>query len=113
MEKVKSRGYPNRRTFILRLLILNVCFNIQLIKLSLVNLAGEYMDIVIALSLEWIDPRLTWNPNQFDVPIKDIRVKSTDIWTPNIDFANRIFNFSPGSEIHLKATVSHEGNVTL
>ena len=100
-------------TFILRLLILNVCFIMQLIKLSLVNLAGEYMDIVIALSLEWIDPRLKWDKDQFgDVPIKDIRVKSKDIWTPNIDFANRIFDFSPTSEIDLKATVSHEGNVT-
>ena len=87
-------------------------FTIQLIKLGLVNLAGEYMDIVIALSLEWIDPRLKWDSNQFDVPIRDIRVKSKDIWTPNIDFANRIFDFSPTSEIDLKATVSHEGNVT-
>ena len=85
----------------------------QLIKLSLVNLAGEYMDIVIALSLEWIDPRLKWDYNQFDVPIRDIRVDSKDIWTPNIELANRIFKFSPGSEIHLKATISHKGNLTL
>ena len=69
------------------------------------------MDIVIALSLEWIDTRLKWDPDEFETPIKEIRVKSKDIWTPNIDFANRIFNFSPGSEIHLKATVSYEGNV--
>ena len=71
------------------------------------------MDIVIALSLEWIDPRLKWDYNQFDVPIRDIRVNSKDIWTPNIDFANRIFNLSPTSEIHLQATISHIGNVTL
>ena len=85
----------------------------QLIKLSLVNLAGEYMDIVIALSLEWIDPRLKWD--SVDVPtfLKDIRVNSKDIWTPNIDFANRIFVFSPTSEIHLKTTISHKGNLTL
>ena len=88
-------------------------FTIQLIKLGLVNLAGEYMDIVIALSLEWIDPRLKWDSNQFDVPIREIRVNSKDIWTPNIDFANRIFVFSPTSEIHLKTTISHKGNLTL
>ena len=85
----------------------------QLIKHGLVNLAGEYMDIVIALSLEWIDPRLEWDFDQFDVPIRDIRVNSKDIWTPNIDLANRIYNFSPGSEIHLKATISHKGNLMI
>ena len=69
------------------------------------------MDIVIALSLEWIDPRLKWNFDQFDIPIRDIRVNSKDIWTPNIDLANRIYNFSPTSEIHLKASLSHKGNV--
>ena len=63
------------------------------------------MDIVIALSLEWIDPRLKWNFDQFDIPIRDIRVNSKDIWTPNIDLANRIYNFSPTSEIHLKASL--------
>ena len=71
------------------------------------------MDIVVALSLEWIDPRLKWDFGQFDVPIREIRVDSKDIWTPNIDLANRIYNFSPTSEIHLQATISHIGNVTL
>ena len=68
------------------------------------------MDIVIALSLEWIDSRLKWNYNT--APIREIRVSSRDIWTPNVDFANRLFNFSPEIEIDLKATISHTGNVT-
>ena len=71
------------------------------------------MDIVVALILEWIDPRQKWDKDQFDVPIRDIRVNNKDIWTPNIDFANRIFDFSPTSEIHLQATISHTGNLTL
>ena len=71
------------------------------------------MDIVIALSLEWIDPRLKWEISWFSIPIKEIRVDSNDLWTPNVDLSNRIYNFSPEKEIHLKATISHEGNLTL
>ena len=82
---------------------------IRSVKLYLVNLAGEYMDVVLALSLEWIDPRLTWEFDQ-NIPIREIRVDSRDLWTPKIDLANRIYNFSPEKEIHLKATVGHKGN---
>ena len=71
------------------------------------------MDIVIALSLEWIDPRLKWEIRRYDTPIKEIRVDSNDLWTPNVDLSNRIYNFSPEKEILLKATISNKGNVTL
>ena len=72
------------------------------------------MDIVIALSLEWIDPRLQWHFfSDWFGDVKEIRVNSKDIWTPNIDLANRIYNFSPTSEIDLQATISDIGNVTL
>ena len=80
-------------------------------KLSLVNLAGEYMDLVIALSMEWNDERLKWNPNRFnDNPIRELRVENNKIWTPKIDLANRIYEFD--SEIDLKATVGYDGKKT-
>ena len=69
------------------------------------------MDIVIALSLEWIDSRLQWNAREFDTPIREIRVNSKDIWTPHVDFANRIYNFAPNLEPNLKATISHKGEI--
>ena len=37
-------------------------FGASTTKFRLVNLAGEFMDVVLALTLEWQDPRLTWDP---------------------------------------------------
>ena len=75
------------------------------------NLAGEYMDAVVALTLEWIDGRLTWEP--VDVAnghlLKTIEVDSETIWTPNVDFANRIHDYSPITERPLKSTVHFTG----
>ena len=69
------------------------------------------MDVVIALSLEWIDPRLTWYLNYTNSkPVREIRVDSSEIWTPNIDLANRIYNYSPEKETNLKATIGYKGN---
>ena len=80
-------------------------------KSSLVNLAGEYMDLVIALSMEWNDGRLKWDPYRFDdKPIRELRVENNKIWTPKIDLANRIHEFD--SEIDLKATVGYDGKKT-
>ena len=79
-----------------------------------VNLAGEYMDLVLALSLEWNDTRLMWNENDFgDLPVKAIQVATEDIWTPNIDLANRIHNYSPNTERYLKAIVSNSGRLLI
>ena len=79
-------------------------------KLSLVNLAGEYMDLVIALSMEWNDGRLKWDPDRFnDKPIRELRVENNKIWTPKIDLANRIY--SHDWEIDLKASVRFNGKI--
>ena len=88
---------------------LNFLFHIQYLKMIyLVNLAGEYMDVVLALSLEWYDSRLRWTPSK-KTPIREIRVKSEDIWTPKIDLANRIY--SHDWEIDLKASVRFNGKI--
>ena len=71
------------------------------------------MDVVIALSLEWIDPRLSWSLTVEDTyvnPVRQIRIDSSEIWTPNIDLANRIYNYSPERETNLKATIGYKGN---
>ena len=68
------------------------------------------MDLVLALSLEWYDSRLKWNLTE-EMPIKEIRVKSEDIWTPKIDLVNRIYKHH--WEIDLKATVRYNGKITI
>ena len=67
------------------------------------------MDVVLALSLEWNDTRLVWGANDFGYPVYAIQVNSEDIWTPNVDLANRIHNYSPNTERYLKTTVGNDG----
>ena len=66
------------------------------------------MDVVLALSLEWNDTRLVWGANDFGYPVYAIQVNSEDIWTPNVDLANRIHNYSPNTERYLKTTVGND-----
>ena len=64
------------------------------------------------LNVEWTDTRLKWNQTDFgDFPIKEIQVDNQDIWTPHIDLANRIHNYSPNTERSLKATVGYNGKI--
>ena len=74
------------------------------------NLAGEYMDAVVALTLEWIDGRLMWDCSHEPI-FKTIKVDSETIWTPNIDFANRIHDYSPITERPLKSRVRFDGKI--
>ena len=73
------------------------------------------MDVVLALSLEWYDTRLSWPLTGFnhtgEMAVREIRVKSEDIWTPKIDLANRIY--SHDWEIDLKASVRFNGKITI
>ena len=72
------------------------------------------MDFVLALTLEWTDARLKWNEREWSgTPIRSIQVDSDKIWTPNIDIANRIHDYSPGSERYLKATVQSDGKISI
>ena len=74
------------------------------------NLAGEFMDVVLALTLEWQDPRLTWDPYVWgNTRISELTVKPEEIWTPSIDIANRIHDYSPVSERIMMSTVNYEG----
>jgi len=75
------------------------------------NLAGEYMDVVIAMTLEWKDYRLQWNQFVLNAPVKVIDVHSEDIWTPHIDIANRMHDISPMEERYLDTTVRFDGKI--
>ena len=85
------------------------------------------MDVVLALTLEWQDPRLTWDPyawgntrisevwiydfyaNQSDV--FKLTVKPDEIWTPSIDVANRIHDYSPTTERTMMSTIDYKGTI--
>ena len=68
------------------------------------------MDVVLALTLDWQDPRLTWDSYAWGkTRISELTVKPGEIWTPSIDIANRIHDYSPVSERIMMSTVSYEG----
>ena len=86
------------------------------------------MDVVLALTLEWQDPRLTWDPYAWgDTRISEVSdklrfstelnynfqlkltVKPEEIWTPSIDIANRIHDYSPVYERSMMSTLNFEG----
>ena len=50
------------------------------------NLAGEYMDVVLALTIKWVDKRLMWHKYQWgaqiNLPVLEVQVDSDEIWTP-------------------------------
>ena len=78
-----------------------------------VNLAGEYLDVVLALTMEWDDGRLKWPQYEWsDIPVRTLQVDSDDIWTPNIDLANRNHDHPPGYERHLETTIRNDGKIS-
>jgi len=94
---------------------LNFLFHIQYLKMIyLVNLAGEYMDVVLALSLEWYDSRLKWKLSN-EMNMRERPVKSEDIWTPKIGLSNQIYTkfYSHDWEINRKASVRYNGKITI
>ena len=71
------------------------------------------MDVVLALTLEWHDGRLTWGQHDWsDTPINTLQIDSEDIWTPHIDLANRIHDFSPITERYLESTIRFDGKIS-
>ena len=71
------------------------------------------MDVVLALTIEWYDKRLVWglydHTQEYAIPIKTIEVSSDQIWTPRIDIANRLHDYSPSTERLLHSTVRFDG----
>ena len=47
------------------------------------------------------------------IPIKTLEVSNDQIWTPRIDIANRLHNFSPSTERDLYSTVRFDGKIQL
>ena len=78
----------------------------------LVNLAGEFMDCVLAVTMNWVDERLKWAQYGWGShQISNIRINPNKIWTPHIDVANRLHDFSPVMERKMFAYVRYDGRV--
>ena len=57
---------------------------IQLQNINDLSLHGMYLDTTINLHMTWNDPRLSWNPNEFN-HIRQIKViPDEQIWVPNL-----------------------------
>ena len=71
------------------------------------------MDIVLALTLEWHDGRLEWGQYDWsDTPIRTLQVDSNEIWTPNIDLANRNHDYPAATEKKLATTIRYDGKIS-
>ena len=77
-----------------------------------VNLAGEFMDCVLAVTMNWMDERLKWAQYGWGShQISSIRINPNKIWTPHIDVANRLHDFSPSMERKMFAYVRYDGKL--
>ena len=76
------------------------------------NLAGEFMDCVLAVTMNWMDERLKWAQYGWGShQISSIRINPHKIWTPHIDVANRLHDFSPSMERKMFAYVRYDGKL--
>ena len=123
-QAITSDSYPG---FLVSPIIVDIMFQIVainerkiflfekkvLFNCNQVNLAGEYLDVVLALTIEWVDGRLIWKPYQWgDIQVKTLQVDSDDIWTPNIDLANRNHDYPPAAEQNLETTIRFDGKIS-
>lgn len=60
-------------------------------------------------SLRWVDPRLQWNPNDYD-GITEIRIPAWNLWTPDLQVYNSIENNAVRRE-WVNAVVDFSGGV--
>ena len=80
-------------------------------KLFIVSLSGEYMDATLFMGTIWSDPRLAWKGDKFR-NTHEIQVNPAKIWHPDLEFVNRIHDYSYQDEKIHKATVDSDGRVT-
>ena len=68
------------------------------------------MDCVLAVTMNWVDQRLKWSQYGWGThQISSIRIDPHKIWTPHIDVANRLHDFSPQMERKMFAYVRYDG----
>ena len=68
------------------------------------------MDATISMGMTWKDPRLAWQAENFR-NIHDIQLNPSSLWTPELEFVNRIHDYSYQDEKIHKAKVTSDGSV--
>ena len=76
-----------------------------------VSLSGEYMDATLSMGMSWKDPRLRWEPSKFR-NIHKIQLNPSGLWTPELEFVNRIHDYSYQDEKIHQAKVFSDGSVS-
>ena len=77
----------------------------------IVSLSGEYMDATLSMGMIWSDPRLSWSGKKFR-NTHTIQLDPMKIWHPDLEFVNRIHDYSYQDEKIHKAAVNSDGRVT-
>lgn len=64
-------------------------FHIQIFPLTIieVNEIEKYLEMNLWMSLEWIDPRLRWDPHEYGED-SEIKIPPNDIWVPDMVLVN-------------------------
>ena len=75
-----------------------------------VSLSGEYMDATLSMGMSSKDPRLRWKPSKFR-NIHKIQLNPSGLWTPELQFVNRIYDYSYQDEKIHQAKVFSDGSV--
>ena len=69
------------------------------------------MDATLSMGMIWSDPRLSWKGAKFR-NTHEIQLNPMKIWHPDLEFVNRIHDYSYQDEKIHKATVNSDGRVT-
>ncbi|XP_045167796.2 neuronal acetylcholine receptor subunit alpha-6-like [Mercenaria mercenaria] len=69
--------------------VLNINITTSIIKMPEVNPVHGALSMAIMVKLRWYDERLTWNPASHN-GIKNISIKSKEVWTPPLAVANPV-----------------------
>lgn len=85
--------------------------NINFHRILSVDIIHSTMDFIIWLRFIWFDPRLSWNPSEYNNITKTWFWEMSEIWTPDIELYNMASPLSDTLE-DVYAHVSHEGIVT-
>ncbi|XP_053575267.1 neuronal acetylcholine receptor subunit beta-4-like [Bombina bombina] len=89
--------------------LVSIKLQLSLAQLISVNEREQIMTTNVWLNQEWVDYRLTWNPDEYD-GIKKLRIPSQQIWLPDIV----LYNNADGTyEVSLftNAVVQNNGSI--
>lgn len=83
---------------------------VQLQSINELDIASETIDVTLALYMSWFDPRLTWNPSDFN-GIGATTVTKDKVWFPVIDVSNHNNDADNAKEDFYRITLKHTGEM--